>query len=321
MNDIKYICTYFDFNFLPRGLALYYSIKKQHSNFLFYVLCFDEQTYDYLSKLNEPPLRLISINEYNSYFQTSKKKFADIKQYYFSATPNLCIYLLQANPNIEVLLYLDADVYIFHSLDPIYEEFSDASIGFCSHRFSRLFKITANNYGKYNVGVNLFKNDRIGSECLLDWKNNCDSWYPNKPGYPLTFFSDQIFLDSWPAIYEKVKIIRNKGVNVAPWNASNYKFKKINDTYFVDNEPLIIYHFSSLKKHNNNKWNANTICYFASIKHVLLEIYKEYILEIESFGLRNQKSEILTHRIKTIKKIVNIILNNFLNENIIIKRR
>ncbi len=316
--ETKYICTYFDFNFLPRGLALYYSLKKHHSDFLLFILTFDEKTYNFLWKLNETQIVLISFKEYDLYFKTSAEKFIDKKQYYFSATPNLCLYVLKKWPDIDILLYLDADVYVYNSLDTVYDEFSEASIGFCSHRFNYLFKILSNNYGKYNVGVNFFRNDSIGLKCLLDWKNDCDSWYPNKPDYPLSFFSDQILLDNWPVRYNNVKILKNIGVNTAPWNAINYKFTKIRDIYYVNGNPLIIYHFSSLRKIDNYKWTANTIYFFASVLNILLEIYKEYIIKIESFGLPNQKLVMVTHKDKFIKKIFLKIAKNFINENIVI---
>ncbi len=52
--------------------------------------------------------------------------------------------------------------------------------------------------------------------------------------------------------YRGVRIIKNIGINTSYWNAANYSFRKINDVYFVDNQPLIIYHFSSLRKESDD---------------------------------------------------------------------
>lgn len=319
MSSKKFICTYFDYNFLPRGLALYYSIKQYHNEFDFFVLAFDDQTYDYLNNLNEANLKLISFKKYDAYFQTSSVRFEDKKQYYFSATPNLCIYLFDTNPNIDILLYLDADVFLFNSLGPLYEEFGDSSIGVCPHRVNPLLKLFVKHYGKYNVGVNMFRNSETGFKCLRDWKNECDNWYPNKPGYPLKFFSDQIFLDSWENKYNGVKIIENIGINVCYWNAVNYTFKKIDDVYFVNNKPLIIYHFSSLRKESDNTWNAYSIYGLVSVKNTLREIYIKYINQIESFGLSNKKWEKINHKESIQKRISHFILKFFINEKIVIK--
>jgi hypothetical protein len=312
----KYICSYFDFNYLPRGLALYYSIKKNHKEFTFFVLSFDQDTYSYLKNLNEKNIVVISFEEYNQYFETSATRFEDKKQYYFSATPNLCLYLLENHSEIDILLYLDADVYVFNSLDAIYSEFGDANIGFCPHRLHPLIKLYAKSYGKFNVGVNLFRNSKEGFECLKQWKADCDSWYPDKPGYPLNFFSDQIFLDSWIDRYKGVKVIENIGVNTCHWNAVNYKFRRIGETFFVDKKPLIIYHFSSLIKESDKTWNANSVYAFVSIKGVLLVIYKLYITQIESFGICNKKVERIDHRESFRKRFFYSIMSFFIKGKI-----
>ena len=46
-------CTYFDKNYLSRGLALYNSLLKNHKNkFHLYIIVFDKFTYDFLEKKN-----------------------------------------------------------------------------------------------------------------------------------------------------------------------------------------------------------------------------------------------------------------------------
>jgi hypothetical protein len=319
MSKKKYICTYFDFNYLPRGLALFYSIKKFHHDFELFVLTFDEQSYSYLENLHEENLRLIASEKYNSYFNTSVDRYPDKKQYFFSATPNLCSYLFDIDPAIDILLYLDADVYLFNSLDALYEEFGDSSIGITEHRVNPILKLFVKHYGKYVIGVNLFRNSEVGLKCLKEWKNECSSWYPGKAGYPLKFFSDQIFLDSWETRYSEVKIIKNIGINTSYWNAANYTFRKINDEYFVDDQPLILYHFSSLRKENDTTWNTYSIYGLVSIKNILLEIYTSYIKHIESFGLNNKKWEKIKQGDSLKKKLAHFILNFFINEKVIIK--
>jgi hypothetical protein len=315
----KYICTYFDINYLPRGLALYYSIKKYHSEFEFFVLTFDEESYNYLAGLNENNIRLIANTEYDSYFSTSAARYDDKKQYFFSATPNLCTYLFDHFHDIDILLYLDADVYLFGNLDPLYEEFGESSIGITEHRVNPFLKALVSHYGKYVIGVNLFRRSEDGLKCLREWKNDCEGWYQGKPGYPLAFFSDQIFLDSWTEKYSGVRIITHPGINTSYWNAANYSFTKRNDMYFVDEQPLIIYHFSSLRKETENQWNAYSVYGLASIRNTLLEIYTLYIRHIESFGLNNKKWEKIKHKENQKKRIAHSVLKLFINEKIIIK--
>jgi hypothetical protein len=314
--ETKHICTYFDFNFLPRGLALYNSIKKFHSDFILYVLAFDKETYDFLINLNYENIKPISFEVYNSYFNTNQDKFADRKQYFFSATPNICLYLFEEEKSIDLLLYLDADVFVFNSLDSLYAEVTDSSIAFCSHRFPPLFNLLSRNYGRFNVGVNFFRRTDSGMKCLREWKKECDDWFPDKPGYPLKFFSDQIFLDQWPSRYPDVKIVENIGVNVAPWNVANYRFAQKNNRFFINEYPLIIYHFSSLKKVSNCVWNGNTVYFFGSINGSLLKIYEEYISKVESYNLNTRKIEIITHKNSFAKSVFYFFMKFLLNEEV-----
>lgn len=314
----RHICTYFDINFLSRGLALYHSIKKYHTDFNLYVLAFDNETYNYLLNLGESSIVPISFDTYNSFFNTSVERFADKKQYYFTATPNICIYVLEKYPLIDILLYLDADVYLFSSLESLYLEFGDNSIGICPHRLHPVVKKLSKNHGNFNVGVNLFRNSENGRKCLNDWKLDCETWYYGKPGYYLEYFSDQIFLDSWPEKYLEVKVIENIGVDVAPWNAVNYSFTKNSNEYYVNNYPLVIYHFSALKKVGYNKWNGNCIIYLASIKNILHEIYNVYIKQIEQFD----DSKVFEIKLKrnVAKRIFFLIASLFLRETIKCKK-
>jgi len=63
------------------------------------------------------------------------------------------------------------------------------------------------NYGVYNVGVNAFRNDKEGNRCLEQWHSDCSTWTKDLEGYPLSFFSDQIWLDKWPNMYSNIKIL------------------------------------------------------------------------------------------------------------------
>jgi hypothetical protein len=315
----KFICTYFDINYLPRGLALFNSIKKYHDDFKLFILTFDDSTFNYLNSLNDDKIELISHQEYNSYFNTSIERFDDKKQYFFSSTPNLCLYVLRNNPEIDILLYLDADVYLFSSIEPLYEEFGNYSIGLTPHNIHPFLKYFVKHYGTFNVGVNLFRNDSIGIKCLEDWKSNCDNWYQGKPGYPLKFFSDQIFLDSWINEYDKIKVIENPGINLVYWNVVNYKLSREENYFMVNDQKLIIFHFSSLNKISSNKWKTNSKYGLVSVKNVLKEIYLEYINNIESYGLPNDIRVKLNHKDNLKKRIFNFIISPFFNELVTIK--
>jgi hypothetical protein len=311
---MRYICTYFDKNYLPRGLALIESLERHSNEFICYILALDKYTFDYLSGLEKSYIIPISIEEYGQYFTLEKLKYKDKKEFFFSLTPGFCLYLLKNREEVDLLLYLDADVCLFNNIEYLYDEIGLSSIAICPHRLPVFMKLFSTNYGVYNVGVNAFRKDATSVRCLEDWHRDCSNWHQGMPGYSLPFFSDQIWLDSWPDKYPNLKIIDHIGIDTAPWNAINYKFKKMDNTYFVNNRPLIIYHFASIKKIDNNVWTGNTGSLLININDILLEIYQNYIVKID---LDNDlKSAELGVSGSRIKKIIYSLSKIFFNDKI-----
>jgi len=302
---MRYICTYFDSNFLPRGLALYDSLKSNSKNFKLFILALDDECYNNLINLNDENIVVISLVDYTQFFGSNQKdKFNNEKEFYFSITPALCIYILKQYLDIDILLYLDADVYLFDDVELIYNEIGSSSIAMCTHRLPWYVRFISKNYGIYNVGVNAFRNDQEGNLCLDNWYKNCTEWTANQKNYPLSFFSDQIWLDDWPKMYKNIKIIDHIGINTAPWNAQQYTFSVKNGKYFVNNLPLVLYHFSSLKKINSLEWHGNTSYTILNISGNLLNIYKEYIQNIIKYEYKIVSSIELKFNGSKIKMLV-----------------
>ena len=57
-------CTYFDINYIHKGLALYDSLVNTGSEFKLWILCFDDKVYEVLRELNLPHAILISESEF-----------------------------------------------------------------------------------------------------------------------------------------------------------------------------------------------------------------------------------------------------------------
>ena len=58
--------TIFNRDFLPQGLNLYDSLKKNSKDFFLWVLCVDKETEVILKKLNKTNLKIISVNDYEN---------------------------------------------------------------------------------------------------------------------------------------------------------------------------------------------------------------------------------------------------------------
>jgi hypothetical protein len=277
-----HFCTYFDRNYLVRGLALYWSLVRHASPFTLYVLCLDGYTRDLLARLGLPEVRLIPIED----FEAGDADLVEAKnnrrriEYYFTCTPSLPLYVLDHFPGIDVITYLDADLYFFADPAPVYDELRDRSILIVEHRFPEHLR-HLEVYGLYNVGLLCFRNDRHGRECLRWWRQCCLRWCGNRVNGAA--FADQKYLDDWPARFPGVVVLQHKGANLAPWNVDRFCLRERNGSVLVDGDPLIFYHFHRLQIITRFFFDPDLALYDARLSPLLRrKVYAPYLRELQS---------------------------------------
>lgn len=108
-----HFCTYFDINYIHRGLALYRSLELHAPAFTLWILCFDDRTYGVLESLNLPKARLIRRQDFEAGDSRLVGASHDrsIVEYYWTCTPSLPLYILRRQPDINAISYLDADLF------------------------------------------------------------------------------------------------------------------------------------------------------------------------------------------------------------------
>ena len=141
-------------------------------------------------------------------------------EYFFTCSAQVCEFIMRRNPNIDILNYIDVDLCFFSSPEPIFRELGTSSIGIIEHNFHWTAQ-AKKKYGIYNVGWISFRNDEIGLKCISDWAEDCVNWCYQRVENDL--YADQKYLDLWSKKYKGLKVIKNKGANLAIWNIKNYK--------------------------------------------------------------------------------------------------
>jgi hypothetical protein len=241
-------CTYFDRNYLTRGVALYRSLEEHcQQPFVLWVLCFDGETHRVLSLLNFPHVRLISVEEFEADDEalTAAKRGRTHVEYYWTCTPSLPLYLLRTHPEIDLITYLDADLFFYDDPQAIFDELGRDSILMFAHRYPAAYMRWEETSGIYNVGFLSFRRDESGMACLAWWRQQCLRWcYARKEN---GLYGDQKYLEEWPTRFKGVVVAQYKGAGVAPWNMSNYGIRRKSFGISVDNVPLIFVHFHSLR--------------------------------------------------------------------------
>ncbi|MHB8835448.1 MAG: hypothetical protein ACYC9Y_07045 [Candidatus Methylomirabilia bacterium] len=245
---MRCFCTYFDRNYLARGLALYRSLREHCPEFTLWVLCMDDATHESLTRLDLPgvePIALKDFEEGDAALLAAKSNRTRV-EYYFTCTPSLLLYVLGHWPAVDLLTYLDADLFFFAGPEPLFEELGAGSIAIIGHRFAPHL-ISREQFGIYNVGWLTFRRDDQALACLDWWRSKCIEWCYDRPENGR--FADQKYLDDWPGRFRQVVVLQHRGANLALWNLGNHRLRSPNGKQvLVDDAPLIFFHFHGLTK-------------------------------------------------------------------------
>jgi len=241
---VRHFCTYFDVNYLTRGLALYQSLTQVSDQpFTLWILCFDEASYRTLAALRLPAARLIRRSEFEAgddALAVARGNRSSI-EYYWTCTPSLPLYVFRQDASIEEVTYLDADLLFFSSPEPLYSEHRDWSILLVEHRYAPQHAVLQPLAGVYNVELLAFKRDENGLAALQWWRARCLEWcyqYVEDGKY-----GDQRYLDDWATRFAGVCVVTHDGAGVAPWNAARYWISEREGRLYVGNSPLVFFHF------------------------------------------------------------------------------
>jgi hypothetical protein len=241
-------CTLFDVNYLPRGLVLYRSLERHcGDDFRLRVFCMDARTKQILDRLRLPRLTAIGLDE----LEAHDRELAAVKptrtqvEYCWTATPAVCAYALETEPDLEAITYIDADLMFFRDPEPIWQELGDDSILIVPHRYAAPYRAKEETSGTYNVEYMTFRRDERGLEALHWWRDRCIEWCYFR--YEDGKMGDQKYLDDWPERFEGVHVLEHPGAGLAPWNVESYELSRRDGDVLVDDRELVFYHYHSLR--------------------------------------------------------------------------
>jgi hypothetical protein len=154
----------------------------------------------------------------------------------------------------ETILFFDPDIYVLSSIEPVSRELVSNDVVLTPHVNNPIAKGTypwENHFlkhGLYNLGFIGLKNtnnvqnllswwkERLAEHCLADSANG--------------LYVDQLWANFIPLFFSKVFISRHPGANVAFWNLHEREVVAKGDKLFVNDSPLVFFHFSSFNPEN-----------------------------------------------------------------------
>jgi hypothetical protein len=272
-SEKHYFCTLFDSGYLAKGIAMINSLKSNCSNSHIYVLCMDSFVQEMLEQFTPGGVTCIPLVDIETPELIAAKSTRGTGEYCWTLSPCLPWYILQAFPQVDFITYLDADLFFYSSVQPIFDEIGNNSIAIIEHRFTpRLVGREVN--GRFCVQWVSIRRDEEGLKCLSLWRDQCIEWCFYR--LEADRMGDQKYLDKWPNLYPSCHIIQHLGAGVAPWNYAQYKFEiDHNSNIFVDGCRLIFYHFHQLQMLKNGRFNRLS-SFYTSEQPVPDMIYLRY---------------------------------------------
>ena len=290
-------CTYFDQHYLPRALALYNSLQKHCPTFHLFALCLDQDSYSLLETARLPHMTPVSLDE----LEQANPALCRVKtqrsrvEYYYTCGPSFLLYLLGRFPGIDLITYLDSDLYFFSSPKALFDELQEHSVGIIEHRLPTKLVDRYSKFGLYNVGWISFRRDQNGLECLRWWDDQCRKWCYDR--VEDNKFADQKYLEQFPVRFRSVCVIQHKGANLAPWNIGNYRITERAGSVLVDDQPLVFFHFHGFKMLSRWLFDSNFGWYQVSLSAVVRQcIFLPYIQELRGLAAEAGQARTIRNR-------------------------
>lgn len=280
-------CTLFDKKYVYQGLALHDSLLEHCPDFKLWILCLDKETFDLLTKLNLKETRLIPLASIEGTELLAAKNNRSYGEYCWTLASAFTYYLLQIETDLNNLAYLDSDLYFYSSPQAIYDELGDGSGLIIKHNYTPKLKYLEKN-GLYNVAMVIFKNNPDGRDCLKQWRNECLKWCYNKNEDGK--FGDQLYLNSWPAEFRGIRILKHPGGGVAPWNIGRYLITAARGRVLIDGRPLIFYHFHTFKITGPESFEPHS-SFYKTNQTVKNLIYEPYIQNLKILMKKVESSD------------------------------
>jgi hypothetical protein len=280
--------TYFDSNFLTRGLACLESlVTRSATTPRILVLALDAECSNALAHLwpvigRGSELEIVTLDALeraHSALSATKATRSNV-EYYFTLTPFLCAEALARTDEEEYAVYIDADLFFFSDPDIALQAADGANIGLVEHRFPQSQKHCAELYGRFNVGWIAFRSAPETQACIARWQQQCLASSVDRPEAGV--YGDQKYLDAWPAQLKSLKVVDHPGINLAQWNFARHRLARGNDNEIkVDGSDVIFFHFTQLRRRGASLYEAYFTEYGPFNDLLCSEIYSPYLMALD----------------------------------------
>lgn len=241
----------FTFSYLNRARVLYSTLRRFHPDWELVALITDEPPPGFaFDPAAEPFDRVVWAQDLG---------IADFRKWLFRHdVVEVCTavkgpFIHQACAQADIVMYLDPDTALLAPLDPLIEMLQTDEILLTPHlvdpnteRAAILDNdLSASRTGIFNLGFVAVRTQGEGARFARWWNDRLlEFCYDDMPR---GLFVDQRWCDHVPALFDRVKVVRDPGYNVASWNLSQRRVSIGKDgSLSVNGHPLRFWHFTKL---------------------------------------------------------------------------
>ncbi len=198
-----------------------------------------------------------------------------VKPFYFE-------YLFAMYPEVDQIYYLDPDLYFYQSPKIMDNVWADAEILLTPNLIHTTPKpstgeLASLRHGMYNLGFLGLKRGEESFRLIQWWKERLIQHC--RIDKCKGIFVDQKWIDLVPLFFDKIKLVKHPGWNMAWWNFNERKLLKTPDGYGV-NQPeflLLFFHFSGFKPEQTHLTERVLTSEFEEAENkALADLYEDY---------------------------------------------
>jgi len=248
---MKSVFTICGNNYLPQARVLGASLARHNPEWRFHIILVDKKSpaIDYAGEGIHEVLEVESLGIPDFAGMAERYSLVELST---SVKAAACQHLFRIHPEGTEVMYLDPDIKVYGDFREVLRETGDAEIALTPHALTpipldgqfpqeNLFL----NHGTFNLGFLLLRRGEESQRLLAWWAERLRE----KAVIQLVegYFTDQIWMNLVPVYFEKVRILRSFGLNLAFWNLHERTVSSDpGGGYRVNGrDPLVFVHFSS----------------------------------------------------------------------------
>lgn len=307
------VFTSISMNYLPKAFAMAASLRRFHTNWQIHLLINDKITREDQALLDakiaegliDQFVLIDALPIENKANWIRKHTLVEL----CTATKGVYLKVL-ADSGADKILYIDPDMIIFNSLEPVEKRLDESAILLAPHLLD--YDDTpqaildneimgAMRHGTFNLGFLAINATREDGRRFVDWwylrlRDYCYASYPNG------LFTDQKWCDFVPSFFADHTILRDPGYDVASWNLNKRTLSIDGYGQMLVNEvfPLRIFHFTGY----DSGAGALMTSIYGDSNPVVAEIWTWYGKEIEKFGHSSMKNRVCAYAFDAAGKLI-----------------